>query len=197
MSQRERPGVASAHSPASADTPATRPASPRNGEAAPGTDWESLFPAQADADRFRSFLAALQHGSPADLLPQLRPEPLDALDSELDASQVDAVTRAIQTPDVALIGGGPGTGKSRVIAEIIRQVVRRGQRVLLTSPTAAGLDVVMTRLTSDDTVVAARNTPDLHRELLEQATARNQRNRDGSQRRLTQARADARVMARL
>ena len=41
---------------------------------------------------------------------------------------VEAVAKALSTPDVFLIQGPPGTGKSRVIAEIIAQAAAQSQR---------------------------------------------------------------------
>lgn len=73
------------------------------------------------------------------------PEP-DWLDRDLDDRQRLAVCRALGTPDVALIAGYPGCGKSRVLAEILRQTLRRGQRILFLAPRAAALDVVLERL---------------------------------------------------
>jgi AAA domain len=56
------------------------------------------------------------------------------------------VARALQTPDISLIQGRPGTGKSRVLAEIIRQATALGQRVLFLPPASAALDRVLGQL---------------------------------------------------
>ena len=53
---------------------------------------------------------------------------------------------ALATPDLCLIQGVPGTGKSRVIAEVVRQATLRGERVLLLAPSAPALDRVLERL---------------------------------------------------
>src|SRR4030095_6728705 len=58
------------------------------------------------------------------------PRPLDALDSRLHASQRHAVGVALGAKDIALIHGPPGTGKTTAAVELIRQSVRRGDRVL-------------------------------------------------------------------
>src|SRR5581483_9286147 len=78
----------------------------------------------------RPILSEILSGSEVKL-PPLRISPLEALDTNLDSVQQEAVARAIQTPDLCLIIGAPGTGKSRVIAEIIRQAVRKEERVVL------------------------------------------------------------------
>src|SRR5438093_220633 len=147
MSQRERPGAGgAAHPSAAAESPATRAVAARNGETAPATDWAALFPALAPAQqldllalanrqgylharqlpvaahvsRAAGFFAVLSTAAPADLLSPLRPEAVQPVDAALDTPQRDAVAKALQTPDLCLIQGGPGTGKSRVIAEVIR-----------------------------------------------------------------------------
>jgi hypothetical protein len=107
-------------------------------------------------DRARQFIAESMHGSVRKLLGTCQFEAVSIIDAALDGWQRDAVTRAIGTPDICLIQGGPGTGKSRVVAEIVRQAVRRGQRVLLTAPHAAALDVVLERLADDEMVFSLR-----------------------------------------
>ena len=64
--------------------------------------------------------------------------------------------RAFQTPDVCLIQGHAGSGKSRTAAEIVAQAVARGERVLLLAPTAAGVDCVLERLDGRAGVSAVR-----------------------------------------
>src|SRR5262249_46864236 len=64
-------------------------------------------------------------------------------DTALDAAQRDAVAKAVHTPDVFLLQGLPGTGKSRVVAEIVAQAAARGERVLLVAPAAPAIDRVL------------------------------------------------------
>src|SRR5262245_39756448 len=52
-------------------------------------------------------------------LPLHRPPLLDHPTVDLNAAQCEAVARALHTPDLCLIQGCPGTGKSRVVAEIV------------------------------------------------------------------------------
>jgi hypothetical protein len=93
---------------------------------------------------------------PCEELEPLRPEPVASDDGELDPVQQEAVARALHTPDVCVIQGLPGTGKSRVVAEILAQAAARGERVLFLASTAAALDGVLQRLTGRDAVFALR-----------------------------------------
>jgi hypothetical protein len=82
--------------------------------------------------------------------------PDSAMDAALDSSQRDAVRRALASPDVFLLAGAPGTGKSRVVAEVISHVAAAGQRVLFLSPGRGALDVVLDRLGTRPGVLAVR-----------------------------------------
>jgi hypothetical protein len=86
----------------------------------------------------------------------LRIRPVDVADGELDPLQREAVAKALQTPDVCLIQGLPGTGKRRVAAEIIRQAAARGECVLLLAPRTGILDSVLERITSFETLLPVR-----------------------------------------
>jgi hypothetical protein len=93
----------------------------------------------------RSLLSTLLNGSVHELAP-LNPPSLTYSDGELDDTQREAVARAVSTPDVCLIQGFPGTGKSRLIAEIILQAAVRGERIVFLAPSAAAVDGVLERL---------------------------------------------------
>jgi hypothetical protein len=107
------------------------------------------------APRPSPLLPALLNGQLGDLVP-LRPACPETFDESLDAAQRLAVARAVSTPDVCLIQGYPGTGKSRILAEILRQTATRGQRVLLLAPSSSALDRVLERLAGHDAVCALR-----------------------------------------
>lgn len=100
-------------------------------------------------------LAALLAGA-GERLPSFEFEPVSCVDCDLDAFQQLAVQCVLSTPDLALLRGVPGSGKSRVLAEIIRQYALRGRRVLLLGVQAASMDVVLERLADSPQVLALR-----------------------------------------
>ena len=62
--------------------------------------------------------------------------------------QLDAVAKALISPDIAIIQGPPGTGKTTVIAEIIWQTLLRNpaSKILITSQTNLAVDNALERL---------------------------------------------------
>lgn len=66
--------------------------------------------------------------------------------SQLNASQCDAITHALGANDLAIIHGPPGTGKTTTVAELIRQAVSKGQRVLACAPSNTGVDNLLEKL---------------------------------------------------
>jgi ATP-dependent RNA/DNA helicase IGHMBP2 len=67
-------------------------------------------------------------------------------DPGLNGSQIEAIRFALSAKDVAIIHGPPGTGKTRTLAELVRQAVARGERVLACAPSNLGVDNLMERL---------------------------------------------------
>lgn len=113
------------------------------------------LPPPEHASAARPLLPAFLNGQTRDL-ESLSPPPLEPFDTELDAAQREAIARALHTPDVCLIQGLPGTGKSRVVAEIVSQAASRGQRVLLLAATTSAIDCVLERLASCEVVCPVR-----------------------------------------
>ena len=64
----------------------------------------------------------------------------EVLDEQLNDDQREAVRHGIGAPDVALIHGPPGTGKTRTLVEVIRQCVARGEKVLCLAASNAATD---------------------------------------------------------
>ncbi|KAH9949710.1 Dna2-domain-containing protein [Amylocystis lapponica] len=68
---------------------------------------------------------------------------------QLNANQKAAVQKVLTAEDYALILGMPGTGKTTVIAAIIRQLVNMGKTVLLASYTHSAVDTILLKLKDD------------------------------------------------
>lgn len=66
--------------------------------------------------------------------------------SQLDTSQQEAVSFALAAKDFAIIHGPPGTGKTTTVVEVIRQAVRRGEKVLACAPSNLAVDNLFERL---------------------------------------------------
>jgi hypothetical protein len=64
----------------------------------------------------------------------------------LNEFQRQAVSRCLGAADAAIIHGPPGTGKTTVLVEIIRQAVASGQRVLATAPSNIAVDNMLEKL---------------------------------------------------
>lgn len=64
----------------------------------------------------------------------------------LNEFQKDAVAVCLASEDLALIHGPPGTGKTTVLCEVIRQSVARGLRVLATAPSNIAVDNMLEKL---------------------------------------------------
>lgn len=142
-------------------------AEPRDWPAAPGQEIRVAvvppFGMRQNAEALERFLAGKLEGSwddlarllcrPVDLaLPaRLSPPAWFYCDDDPDApvlndEQRQAVTGAVGSPHAYFVQGPPGTGKSEVICETIRQLVGRGERVLLLAPAHVAVDEVLHRI---------------------------------------------------
>lgn len=77
--------------------------------------------------------------------------------SALDDNQLDAFRRALTVPDLLLVLGPPGTGKTRTITQMVLACVARGQTVLVTSHTNRAVDNVLAGLPDDVHAVRVGN----------------------------------------
>ena len=68
----------------------------------------------------------------------------------LNSSQNLAVEKVLNAEDYALILGMPGTGKTTVIAALIKALVHLGKTVLLTSHTHSAVDTILLKLNDAD-----------------------------------------------
>ena len=76
-----------------------------------------------------------------DPLPEIIP-----FDRHLNPSQIEAIRLALSAKDVAVMHGPPGTGKTTTLAELVRQAVARGERVLVCAPSNLAVDNLLERL---------------------------------------------------
>lgn len=78
------------------------------------------------------------------------PAPYTPLDPTLNSSQQEAIRFALGSRDVAIIHGPPGTGKTTTVVELIRQAVRRGEKILVCAPSNLAVDNLLERLVAAD-----------------------------------------------
>ena len=74
----------------------------------------------------------------------------------LNDNQRAAVEGALTAPDLYLIWGPPGTGKTTVIAELCYQFARRGERVLIASQANLAVDNALSKLVHHPSIIALR-----------------------------------------
>ena len=74
------------------------------------------------------------------------PIPWTPLNNALNDSQREAIDLALSARDLAIIHGPPGTGKTTAVVELIRQAVRRGEKVLACAPSNMAVDNLLERL---------------------------------------------------
>jgi ATP-dependent RNA/DNA helicase IGHMBP2 len=106
------------------------------------------------ADRYR----AIFFGGAVPAAAQLTAAP-PFFDAGLNEPQRAAISFALAAPDVALIHGPPGTGKTRCLVELIRQAVRHGERVYVSAASNAAVDNLAERLAACDVAVLRLGHP--------------------------------------
>lgn len=73
----------------------------------------------------------------------------DLFDKNLNDSQVEAVSFAINDSPITIIHGPPGTGKTYTVIELIKQLCfTHGERVLVCGPSNISVDTILERLSS-------------------------------------------------
>ena len=111
-----------------------------------------IYPSELSTDRMLTALhdAVLKQPQPKkDVLFGRREPEFSGVDETFidnNAAQNEAVELAVGAEDFALIHGPPGTGKTYTLATIIRALVERGERVLLSAFTNRAVDNAMEAL---------------------------------------------------
>lgn len=82
--------------------------------------------------------------------------PDDWLRGGMNADQKAAVRMMLNTREISLIQGPPGSGKTTMIAEAIYQLTRRGKKVLLASQANLAVDNALERLSDVPSIRAIR-----------------------------------------
>ncbi|THU76580.1 Dna2-domain-containing protein [Dendrothele bispora CBS 962.96] len=86
----------------------------------------------------------------------------------LNNNQKQAMDKVLRADDYALILGMPGTGKTTVIAAIIKTLVTMGKTVLLTSYTHSAVDTILLKLKDVDfSILRLGNTDKVHAQVRE------------------------------
>ena len=88
-------------------------------------------------------LFGLSSPSPPDLSTV---QDLEFIDRSLNDSQKHAIRFALASSEVALIHGPPGTGKTHTLIELILQMIKKGQRILVCGPSNISVDNIVERL---------------------------------------------------
>lgn len=87
------------------------------------------------------------------------PDKFQFLDPTLNETQKKAVCMASEAEDILLIHGPPGTGKTRVLVEIIRQALEKSGTVLVSAPSNAACDYLVECLAERDVPVTRLGQP--------------------------------------
>lgn len=91
-------------------------------------------------DRRLSKLFQAIHGEPVRYDQSTTQKDIRFRNNRLDASQQAAVSMMIGQPDLCIIHGPPGTGKTTTLTEGILQLIERGHRIIATAPGNAAVD---------------------------------------------------------
>ena len=73
---------------------------------------------------------------------------MEFVNSKLNDSQQLAVIGALETKQISVIHGPPGTGKTSTVVEIIQQLASRRRKVLVCAPSNVAVDNILERLIS-------------------------------------------------
>lgn len=72
--------------------------------------------------------------------------PLKFYNKNLNESQIDAIEFCLQTNELGLIHGPPGTGKTTTVVELILQAVDLGKKILVVAPSNIAVDNIAEKI---------------------------------------------------
>jgi len=72
--------------------------------------------------------------------------PLKFYNKNLNDSQIDAIEFCLQTNELGLIHGPPGTGKTTTVVELILQAVDLGKKILVVAPSNIAVDNIAEKI---------------------------------------------------
>jgi len=100
--------------------------------------------------------------------PKVCTEKLEFFNKNLNHSQQEAVQRAVCSPELFLIHGPPGTGKTTTLVEIILQLINKGKKILATADSNTAVDNLLERVIKHNIETVRIGHPvRIKRELLE------------------------------
>ncbi|MBL7732416.1 MAG: AAA family ATPase [Chitinophagaceae bacterium] len=70
----------------------------------------------------------------------IKEQPLQWRNGQLNASQHTAIQAVVQNEQLTILHGPPGTGKTTTLVEAIWQLVKRGEKVLVSAPSNTAVD---------------------------------------------------------
>lgn len=108
-----------------------------------------LFYADGDARKLQ-LIVDLQRPEFDDFCSAHTPASAEQHLKHLNPNQLQAIDKVMRAHDYALVLGMPGTGKTTVIAAMIKAFVSMGKTVLLTSYTHSAVDTILSKLDDAD-----------------------------------------------
>ena len=82
----------------------------------------------------------LHDGEPTNLAPAVKNMAVDFRNKQLNDSQQQAVKAILQNEDITIVHGPPGTGKTTTLIEAIVQLIKNGEKVLVSAPSNTAVD---------------------------------------------------------
>ena len=83
---------------------------------------------------------------------------LTFFNNELNESQKDAVRFVLEVNEIGLIHGPPGTGKTTTIVEVILQLVKLGNKILVVAPSNIAVDNIGEKLIQYKSKLSGKNS---------------------------------------